>query len=161
MSLNQISVFLENKPGKLQALTDILAGKAVNMRALSLAEASDFGIVRIIADDLDAAAAVLKEEGYIHTITKVVGVAIPDEPGGLNNVLKGQRQCGIHVRFPGQKEHRPRLHDLPRAGREEGRRSAGGKRDCVRGAGRTDGTVMKIRNSDPFPDGRGSLFAHC
>ena len=99
MSLNQISVFLENKPGRLQALTDILAGKAVNMRALSLAEASDFGIVRIIADDLDAAAAVLKEEGYIHTITKVVGVAIPDEPGGLNNVLKVLSDGGVNVEY--------------------------------------------------------------
>ena len=99
MSLNQISVFLENKPGRLQALTDILAQKAINMRALSLAEASDFGIVRIIADDLDAAAAVLKDEGYIYTITKVVGVAIPDEPGGLNNVLKVLSDGGINVEY--------------------------------------------------------------
>lgn len=99
MSLNQISVFLENKPGRLQALTDILAQKDINMRALSLAEASDFGIVRIIADDLDAAAAVLKDEGYIYTITKVVGVAIPDEPGGLNNVLKVLSDGGINVEY--------------------------------------------------------------
>ena len=99
MSLNQISVFLENKPGRLQALTDILAGKNVNMRALSLAEASDFGIVRIIADDLDAASAVLKDEGYIYTITKVVGVAIPDEPGGLNNVLKILSEGGVNVEY--------------------------------------------------------------
>ena len=99
MSLNQISVFLENKTGRLQALTDILAGKNVNMRALSLAEASDFGIVRIIADDLDAASAVLKDEGYIYTITKVVGVAIPDEPGGLNNVLKILSEGGVNVEY--------------------------------------------------------------
>jgi len=99
MSLNQISVFLENKPGRLQALTDILAGQDINMRALSLAEASDFGIVRIIADDLDAAAAVLKDEGYIYTITKVVGVEIPDEPGGLNNVLKILSEGGINVEY--------------------------------------------------------------
>lgn len=99
MSLNQISVFLENKPGRLQALTDILAKKDVNMRALSLAEASDFGIVRIIANDLDAASAVLKDEGYIYTITKVVGVAIPDEPGGLNNVLKILSDSGVNVEY--------------------------------------------------------------
>ena len=99
MTLNQISVFLENKPGMMQALTDILAKKDVNMRALSLAEASDFGIVRIIADDLDAASAVLKDEGYIYTITKVVGVAIPDEPGGLNNVLKILADGGVNVEY--------------------------------------------------------------
>lgn len=99
MSLNQISVFLENKPGKLQALTDILAGKDINMRALSLAEASDFGIVRIIANDLDAAAAVLRDEGYIYTMTQVVGVEIPDEPGGLNRVLKILSANGVNVEY--------------------------------------------------------------
>ena len=99
MSLNQISVFLENKPGRLQALTDILARKDINMRALSLAEASDFGIVRIIADDLDASSAILREEGYIYTITQVVGVAIPDEPGGLNNVLKVLSDGGVNVEY--------------------------------------------------------------
>ena len=99
MSLNQISVFLENKPGRLQALTDILAGKNVNMRALSLAEASDFGIVRIIADDLDAASAVLKDEGYIYTITKVVGVAIPDEPGGLNTMLQIFAAANVNIEY--------------------------------------------------------------
>ena len=99
MSLNQISVFLENKPGRLQALTDILAGKGINMRALSLAEASDFGIVRIIANDLDAAAAVLRDEGYIYTMTQVVGVEIPDEPGGLNRVLKILSANGVNVEY--------------------------------------------------------------
>ena len=99
MSLKQISVFLENKPGRLQTLTDILAQKNINMRALSLAEASDFGIVRIIANDLDAASAVLRDEGYIYTVTQVVGVEIPDEPGGLNNVLKVLSQAGVNVEY--------------------------------------------------------------
>ena len=99
MTLNQISVFLENKPGMMQQLTDVLAKKNINMRALSLAEASDFGIVRIIADDLNAASAVLKEEGYISTVTKVVGVAIPDEPGGLNKVLKVLSEGGVNVEY--------------------------------------------------------------
>ena len=99
MTLNQISVFLENRPGKLQILTDVLAKNEINMRALSLAEASDFGIVRIIADDLGVASAVLKEEGYIYTITKVLGVVIPDEPGGLNRVLKVLSLSGINVEY--------------------------------------------------------------
>ena len=87
MTLNQISVFLENKPGKLQQLTDILAKHSINMRALSLAETSDFGIVRIIVDDLAVTSEILKGEEFIYTVTKVLGVAIPDEPGGLNRVI--------------------------------------------------------------------------
>ena len=99
MSLNQISVFVENKPGKLQALTEILAKMDVNMRALSLAETAEFGIVRIIVDELESAAEMLKAEGYIYTITKVLGVAIPDDPGGLNRVLKILNQTGINVEY--------------------------------------------------------------
>ena len=99
MSLNQISVFLENKPGQLQILTGLLAEKKINMRALSLAETAEFGIVRIIVDDLDTASALLKEEGYIYTVSKVLGVAIPDEPGGLNRVLSVLSQSGINVEY--------------------------------------------------------------
>lgn len=99
MTLNQISVFVENQLGKLQQLTDILARNNINMRALSLAETSDFGIVRIIVDDLDTATAVLKEENFIYTITKVLGVAIPDEPGGLNRVLHVLSSADINVEY--------------------------------------------------------------
>nr|MBR4281813.1 ACT domain-containing protein [Clostridia bacterium] len=99
MTLKQISVFVENRPGKLQQLTDILAKNNVNMRALSLAEASEFGIVRIIVDDVDAAAAVLKDENFVYTVSKVLGVAIPDEPGGLNQVLHVLSGAGINVEY--------------------------------------------------------------
>ena len=99
MTLNQISVFVENNPGKLQQLTAVLAQNQINMRALSLAETSDFGIVRIIVEDVDAASAVLTEEGFIHTISKVLGVAIPDEPGGLNRVLSILSEAKINVEY--------------------------------------------------------------
>ena len=99
MSLKQISVFVENKPGKMQALTQILADHKVDMRALSLAETSDFGIVRIIVDDVYAASTLLKDEGFIHNVTKVLGVAIPDEPGGLNTVLAVLKEAGINVEY--------------------------------------------------------------
>jgi len=99
MSLKQISVFVENKPGKMQHLTQVLADRNVDMRALSLAETSDFGIVRIIVDDVYAAATMLKEEGFIHNITKVLGVAIPDTPGGLNQVLAVLSDAGINVEY--------------------------------------------------------------
>ena len=99
MTLNQISVFVENKPGKLQLLTDVLAKNNINMRALSLAETAEFGIVRIIADNLETASAVLTKEGFIHIVTKVLGVAIPDEPGGLNRVLHILSEVGINVEY--------------------------------------------------------------
>ena len=99
MSLKQISVFVENKPGKMQHLTQVLADHNVDMRALSLAETSDFGIVRIIADDVYAASTMLKEEGFIHNVTKVLGVAIPDTPGGLNHVLAVLSEAEINVEY--------------------------------------------------------------
>ena len=99
MSLKQISVFVENKPGKMQHLTKVLADHKVDMRALSLAETSDFGIVRIIVDDVYAAATLLKDEGFIHNVTKVLGVAIPDEPGGLNAVLAVLSDAQINIEY--------------------------------------------------------------
>jgi hypothetical protein len=99
MSLKQISVFVENKPGKMQHLTQVLADHNVDMRALSLAETSDFGIVRIIVDDVYAASTMLKDEGFIHSVNKVLGVAIPDEPGGLNRVLSLLSNEKINVEY--------------------------------------------------------------
>ena len=99
MSLKQISVFVENKPGKMQHLTEVLAKNKVDMRALSLAETSDFGIVRIIVDDVFAASTLLKDEGFIHNVTKVLGVSVPDEPGGLNTVLAVLSEAGINVEY--------------------------------------------------------------
>ena len=99
MTLNQISVFVENQPGKMQHLTQVLADHNVDMRALSLAETSDFGIVRIIVNDAYAASTILKDEGFIHSITKVLGVSIPDQPGGLNKVLKILGEAEINVEY--------------------------------------------------------------
>ena len=99
MTLNQISVFVENKPGKLQILTDVLARNNVNMRALSLSETSEFGIARIIVDDVYATSSVLKEEGFVYAMAKVLGVAVPDEPGGLNRVLCVLADAQINVEY--------------------------------------------------------------
>lgn len=99
MSIKQISVFLENRPGTMMAMTDLLAAKNVDMRALSLAEASDFGIVRLIVDDVYAASNILKEEGFVYNITPVLGVRIPDEPGGLNKVLQVLSAANVNVEY--------------------------------------------------------------
>ena len=97
MSVKQISVFLENKPGVMGSMTEILAKNNIDMRALSLAETNDFGIVRIIVDDVYKATTVLKDEGFIHNVTPVLGVAIPDEPGGLNKVVQILGEAAINV----------------------------------------------------------------
>ena len=76
MSIKQISVFVENKPGSMSAMTSVLAENEIDMRALSLAETGDFGIVRIIVKDLYKATTVLKDAGYIHSLTDVLGVKI-------------------------------------------------------------------------------------
>lgn len=99
MSVKQISVFLENKPGMLHAMTDVLAQNNIDMRALSLAETNDFGIVRIIVDDVYNATTVLKDEGFVHNVTPVLGVSIPDEPGGLNRVVAVLNDEGINVEY--------------------------------------------------------------
>ena len=99
MNIKQISVFLENKPGSLNAMTHILAEHNVDMRALSLAETKDFGIVRLIVDNVYTATTVLKDAGYIHSITPVLAVAIPDEPGGLNNVLQVLGDGDVNVEY--------------------------------------------------------------
>ena len=99
MSVKQISVFLENRPGVMGGMTEVLAKNNVDMRALALAETNDFGIVRIIVDDVYKATTVLKDEGFVHSVTPVLGVAIPDEPGGLNRVVQILGQADINVEY--------------------------------------------------------------
>lgn len=99
MSIMQISVFLENRPGTLLEMTGVLARNRIDMRALSLAETKDFGIVRLIVDDAYECANVLKEAGFVHNITPVVGVMIPDSPGGLNQVLEVLSEARVNVEY--------------------------------------------------------------
>lgn len=99
MSIKQISVFVENKPGALYAMTGVLAQNKVDMRALSLAETKDFGIVRMIVDNVYTATTVLKDAGYVHSVTSVLGVAIPDTPGGLNRVLQVLTDAKVNVEY--------------------------------------------------------------
>ena len=99
MSMKQISVFVENKPGALYALTAVLAQGQIDMRALSLAETKDFGIVRLIVNDLYKTTTLLKDAGYVHSLTPVVGVAIPDVPGGLNRVLQVLTDAKVNVEY--------------------------------------------------------------
>lgn len=101
MTVKQISVFLENRPGKLAEFTDVLSENNVDLRALSLAEAEDFGIARIIVNDVYNASTVLKDAGYVFSITKVLAVEMPDEPGALSKVMRilGNQEVNLEYMY--------------------------------------------------------------
>lgn len=88
MAIKQLTVFVENKQGTVVSITDTLSKHNINLRALSIAETQDFGILRLIVNDEATAEKILKEEGYLIKITDVVGVKIGDEPGKLSEALK-------------------------------------------------------------------------
>lgn len=99
MSVKQISIFVENKPGALLSMTTVLAENRIDMRAFTLAETSDFGIVRIIVDDVYKTSTVLKDMGFVFSISNVLGVVIPDVPGGLNQVLQILTEENVNVEY--------------------------------------------------------------
>ena len=88
MAIKQLTVFVENKQGTVVSITDTLSKHNINLRALSIAETQDFGILRLIVNDEETAEKILKEEGYLIKITEVVGVKISDEAGKLSEALK-------------------------------------------------------------------------
>lgn len=99
MAVKQISVFLENKRGRLAAVARLLAEKEINIRALSIADTSDFGILRLIVDQPDRAYQVLKEGGFTVSATDVLAVAVPDKPGGLAPALAALEAAGINIEY--------------------------------------------------------------
>ena len=99
MSVKQISVFLENKPGTLEEMTAALAAANIDLRATSLVEAEDFGIARLIVDDVYETTTVLKDAGFVNRLTDVLAIEIPDTPGGLNKVLKTLSAAQVNVEY--------------------------------------------------------------
>ncbi|MBN1522024.1 MAG: ACT domain-containing protein [Candidatus Aureabacteria bacterium] len=99
MKLKQLSVFIENRSGRLADVTRLLGENGINMRALSLADTSDFGILRIIVNDVDKAYNILKEENFTVSETEVLAVEVPDIPGGLHSILKILAKDGINVEY--------------------------------------------------------------
>ncbi len=99
MRVEQISIFLENKAGRLAEVSRVLSEAGVNIRALSLADTSDFGILRLIVDNNDRAKAVLKERGFTVGKTDVVAVEVEDRPGGLNRILDILSRQNINVEY--------------------------------------------------------------
>lgn len=99
MAIKQISVFLENKPGRLERMTEVLSKANVDIRALSLAETKDFGIVRMIVDNVPGTVNILRDNDYIASMTPVIAVQIPDVVGGLNKVLSVLTAAGINLEY--------------------------------------------------------------
>ena len=99
MAIKQITVFIQNKRGTVVSVTDILSKNNINLRALSIAETQDFGILRLIVNDAEAAQKALEENGYLIKTIDVVGVKISDEPGRLTAALDVLDKANINVEY--------------------------------------------------------------
>lgn len=97
--IRQISVFVENKPGRLGSVTKIFRDSSINIRALSIADTKDFGILRIIVNDPDKAYEKLREASYTVTVTEVMAISISDEPGKLCDVTDLLDDAGVNIEY--------------------------------------------------------------
>ncbi len=99
MSVKQISVFLENKGGRLADVTKVLGEQAIDISALSIADTTNFGILRMIVNSPDRAEAILKEQGYAVRISEVLAIAVEDTPGALSKALAVLEDSGIEIEY--------------------------------------------------------------
>lgn len=99
MTIDQISVFVENKPGKLVEVVEVLGGGGIDLRAMSIADTADFGILRLIVSDPDKALRLLNDAGFVTSVNKVVAVSVEDKPGGLAKVLRLLSDAGVSVEY--------------------------------------------------------------
>ncbi len=99
MTIQQISVFLENRAGQLAEITGVLAQNGIDLRAISIAETADYGVLRMIVDEPQRAKSILLEDGYIMSVTPVLAVAVPDAPGGLAPVLALLAEGKIDIEY--------------------------------------------------------------
>ena len=99
MTVEQLSIFVENKPGRLAAVTKTLADNGVSIRALSVADSTDFGILRLIVDNVEKAVEALQKKGVSVAITEVVAVEVEDRTGGLATVLSHFDEAKVNVEY--------------------------------------------------------------
>jgi hypothetical protein len=99
MSIQQISVFLENKTGRLADVTRLIADAGVNIRAISIADTADFGILRLIVDKPAEAAEAISKGGFTTRMTEVLAVEIPDRPGSLAQVMEMFKETGVNIEY--------------------------------------------------------------
>lgn len=99
MKIEQISIFLENTNGRLAEVTRILGNHQINLRAISIADTADFGILRLIVDHPQKSLEILKAEGFTATVTEVIGVEVPDQPGGLSQVMHTFEENNVNIEY--------------------------------------------------------------
>lgn len=99
MTIKQISVFVQNEPGRLLSFTEALTRAGVNMTALNLADVTDYGIVRVIVDDTEKAVAVLKENNYTVRVNDILCVDVTDEPGALHTILQKLADARLNISY--------------------------------------------------------------
>ena len=99
MKTEQLSIFLENKPGRLAAVIAALAENNINLRALALADTLEFGVLRLIVDRPADAREALNKQGFRAQVTEVLAVEVPDKPGGLSRVLSAFAEAGVNVEY--------------------------------------------------------------
>ncbi|HAQ63760.1 MAG TPA: acetolactate synthase [Ruminococcaceae bacterium] len=99
MFVKQLSIFIENKAGRLAELSELLANNGIDLRAISIADTKEFGIVRLIVSDLDKAVKILTDDGWVFKVTPVIAVKIPDESGRMADVLRVLTDENIGVEY--------------------------------------------------------------
>ncbi len=99
MKITQISVFLENRKGRLYDVCSLLGSYGVNIRALTVAETESFGVLRIVVDHSDVAIRVLRENQFVANFTDVVAIEVPDQPGGLASILKLLSEHDVNIEY--------------------------------------------------------------
>ena len=99
MIIKQISIFMENTTGRLADVTALLAQAGINLRAISIADTTDFGILRMVADQPDEAVKLLKEQGFTARETDVIAVEVPDQPGALATIMALFRDEGVNIEY--------------------------------------------------------------
>ena len=99
MAIHQISVFLENRAGRLAEITALLADSDVDLRAINIAETSDYGVLRLIASHEPEACRVLRENGFIYSTSEVIAAGVPDAPGGLSGLLQLLAENSVDVNY--------------------------------------------------------------
>jgi hypothetical protein len=99
MKVRQVSIFLENRSGRIAKISTALGNANINIRAMSLADTSDFGILRLVVTDTEKAVAILKDQGFTVRVTHVIAAVIPDIPGALGNLLSIMERAGLNVEY--------------------------------------------------------------
>ena len=99
MTVKQISIFLENKSGRLAEVTKLLGDGGINLRAMTIADTADFGILRLITHNTERALKILEDAGFTARVTEVLGVEVPDKPGGLSSVMDVFAKNGVNIEY--------------------------------------------------------------